>query len=175
MKLVVNILHNKLWSSKARINFSKKIGHVVKLMCVFLNIVQWTCRFIHDFIMIDTFSTKDARYEGLKSTWGAKSQRARGTWNTIALKTLIKWGTRARKARGKWRMRALVAKSMPGTSTQRVRAMSGTGARRTRSTLDTRTHRAQGKQSKWARKVRNSPRCTQEMYLRPYQASKEYS
>ena len=31
MKLVVNILDNELWSSKARINFSKEIGHVVKL------------------------------------------------------------------------------------------------------------------------------------------------
>ena len=48
MKLVVNILDYELWSSKARINFSKKIGHVVKLMFFFLNIVQWTCRFIHD-------------------------------------------------------------------------------------------------------------------------------
>ena len=31
MKLVVNILDNELWSSKATINFSKKISHVVKL------------------------------------------------------------------------------------------------------------------------------------------------
>ena len=38
MTLVVNILDNELRSSKARINFSKKIGHVVKLMFVFLNI-----------------------------------------------------------------------------------------------------------------------------------------
>ena len=41
MKLVVNILDNELWSSKARINFSKKIGHVVKVMFVFLNIVLY--------------------------------------------------------------------------------------------------------------------------------------
>ena len=51
MKLVVNILDNELCSSKARINFNRnKIGHVLKL--VFLNIIQWTCRFIHDFRML---------------------------------------------------------------------------------------------------------------------------
>ena len=39
MKLVVNILDNELFSSKARINFNKnKIGHVVKLMCFFLTL-----------------------------------------------------------------------------------------------------------------------------------------
>ena len=41
MKLVANILDNELLSLKARINFSKKIGHVVKLMCVFLKIVTY--------------------------------------------------------------------------------------------------------------------------------------
>ena len=42
MKLVVNILDNELRSSKARINFckKKKIGHVVKLMFVFLNMIS---------------------------------------------------------------------------------------------------------------------------------------
>ena len=35
MKLVAKILDNELRSSKTRINFIKKIGHVVKLMFVF--------------------------------------------------------------------------------------------------------------------------------------------
>ena len=37
MKSVVNSLDNELRSSKARKNFSKKIGHLVKLMFLFLN------------------------------------------------------------------------------------------------------------------------------------------
>ena len=41
MKLVVNILDNVLCSSKARINFNRnKIGHVVKLKCFFLTLVN---------------------------------------------------------------------------------------------------------------------------------------